>query len=81
MATPGQPRQGRLRAVRARCDSSHQVSRTTLHQGEEHTITDTVSSPPDIQRRALCCFTGPKPHFSGAMAPENSINRLERALG
>ena len=32
---------------------SHQVSRTTLYQGVEHTITNTVSYPPDTQ---ACMF-------------------------
>ena len=32
---------------------SHQVSRTTLYQGEKHTITNTVSYPPDTQ---ACMF-------------------------
>jgi hypothetical protein len=62
------------------CGFSHQVSRTTLHQGEEHTISNTVSYPPDMQLRAPCCLTGSKPHFSVAMATENSIDRLARTL-
>ena len=32
---------------------SHQVTRTTLYQGEQHTITNTVSYPPDTQ---ACMF-------------------------
>jgi hypothetical protein len=35
------------------CGFSHQVSRTTLYQGVEHTITNTVSYPPDTQ---ACMF-------------------------
>src|SRR5258708_21013734 len=32
---------------------SHKVTRTTLYQGAEHTITNTVSYPPDTQ---ACMF-------------------------
>ena len=32
---------------------SHEVTRTTLYKGEKHTITNTVSYPPDTQ---ACMF-------------------------
>jgi hypothetical protein len=35
------------------CGFSHKVTRTTLYQGEERTITNTVSYPPDTQ---ACMF-------------------------
>jgi hypothetical protein len=54
-------RKGRAQAdavvVRALFDRatgfSHKVTRTTLYQGKEHTITNTVSYPPDTQ---ACMF-------------------------
>jgi hypothetical protein len=43
-----------VRALFERCKGfSHQVSRTTLYQGEARTITNTVSYPPDTQ---ACMF-------------------------
>jgi hypothetical protein len=78
---PGQPRQGRPRAVRARCDSSHQVSRTTLHQGEEHTITDTVSSRPTPSAARCAASPGRNRIFRALWRPKIRSTTLSAPLG
>jgi hypothetical protein len=78
---PGQPRQGRPRAVRARCDSSHQVSRTTLHQGEEHTITDTVSSRPTPSAARCAASPGRNRIFRALWRPKIRSTALSAPLG
>jgi hypothetical protein len=57
-------------------DFSRHLSRTTLYRGKEQTVTDMVLFA-GHPLSALCCFTGPKRHFSVVMAPENSIDRLK----
>jgi hypothetical protein len=67
----GAVRRGRAvaKVVRA-CSFSHEVAQTTLYRDKEQTVTNTVSWSPDTQFRALCCFTGPKPHFRSLRRPK-----------
>ncbi len=88
MATPGQPTSYKpadgviVRALFDRAKGfSHQVSRTTVYQGEERTITNTVAYPPDTQACMFWLRNRQRRYWQAkAEATQDSADELVAAL-